>query len=393
MQIIKVDSYIVENPWNPWFFVRVETDTGGVGVGEGIGYHWSLAAQAYLRQNGERLFLGRDPHDIEQMVLDTRQMLGIDRGLGMVERSVLSAVEQACWDILGKNYGVPVYKLLGGKVRDRIRVYANGWYNDFDVHDAKQWAAKAKKLVDQGYTALKFDPFGAAYRRLEPSEFRLAVDIVAAVREATGPDIGLIVEAHARFHPEAAIQFGKALEPYDLLWYEAPTLGYLGPAPLKEVASRVNIPIGTDVAGISDLVQASQYLPDRAAGVYQPDVGYSSGILEVKKMSALADALGVFFAPHMSLGPICMAASIQVSFTAPAFLIQEAFAEFAYPSWTRDLVTGSAPIRNGYIELPEKPGLGVELDVSVARQHPLKGDRVIDLLAEGWEGRSDVLKA
>lgn len=390
MQITRVDSYIVENPWNPWFFVRVETDKGLVGVGEGIGYHWALAAKAYLSQNEEKLFLGRDPHDIEKMVLDTRQMLGIDRGLGMVERSVLSAVEMACWDILGKYHNVPVYKLLGGKVRDRIRVYANGWYNDFDVSDVKQWASKARSLVEQGYTALKFDPFGSAYRRLEPSEFRLAVQIVSVLRETTGSDTGLIVEAHARFHPEAAIQFANAVEQYDLLWFEAPTLGYLGPNPLKEVASRVNVPIGTDVAGISDLVQASQYLPQRTAAVYQPDVGYSCGILEVKKMASLADALGVFFAPHQSLGPICMAASIQVSFASPAFLIQEAFAEFAYPSWTRDLVTGSAPIRNGHIGLPERPGLGVELDVSVALAHPLKGDRVIDLLAKGWEGRSDV---
>ncbi len=391
MKITQIQSYIVENPWNPWFFVRLTTDTGLVGVGEGIGYHWSAAAQAYLNQNQEKLFLGRDPHNIEKMVMDTRQMLGIDRGLGMVERSALSAVEMACWDLLGKHYGVPVYRLLGGLVHERLRTYANGWYNDFDATDPQQWASKARRVVEMGYTALKFDPFGSAYRDLDPAQFRLAVEVVRAVREAVGLDVGLIVEAHARFHPEAAIKAANAMERFDLLWFEAPTLGYLGVDQLKEVTSRVTVPIGTDVAGISDLVQASQFLGKRSVGVYQPDVGYSCGILEVKKMAALADAMGVFFAPHQSLGPVCMAASVQVAFCSPAFYIQESFGDFAYPSWTKALVPGSVEVRDGYIEPTERPGLGIDFDTSIAEQHPLKGDRVIDLISEGWEGRSDVL--
>ena len=310
----------------------------------------------------------------------------------MVERSVLSAVEIACWDILGKHYNTPVYKLLGGQCRESIRVYANGWYNDIDTKIPEQWFEKARRVAASGYTALKFDPFGKAYRNLDPPLFRHAVEVVRQVRNAVGPDVGLIVEAHARFHIETAVKVAKAIEPYDILWLEAPILGYLGAAAHQEVVRRTGVPVGTDVAGISDLVAALPFLTSGAAAVLQPDVGYSGGILEVKKMGAVAEAVGAYIAPHQSLGPIVTAASIQVSLALPSFLILERFEDFAYPAWCEDLVDGQQSLQGGIIDAPSAPGLGITFHPEVATEHPLQGDRIINLLADRWENRSGVVR-
>lgn len=387
MRIETVRSYVVENPWNPWFFVEVVTDTGLCGIGEGAGYHWARANVAYLEQNKDVLFIGRDPHDIEALVVSSRRMLGIDRGLGMVERSVLSAVEIACWDILGQHFQTPVYKLLGGKCREAVRVYANGWYSGLDARDPEQWADKARRVIEAGYTAIKFDPFGKSYRDIEPGLFRHAVNVVRRVRDAVGPDVGMIVELHARFHVETAIRIAQAIEQYDIMWLEAPVLGYLSAEAHKEVARRVNIPVGTDVAGIADLVSALPFLTNRAVAVIQPDVGYSGGLLEVKKIGALAEAVGVFVAPHQSLGPVVSAASVHVSLALPAFLILERFEDFAYPDWSRELVGGQPVVKNGTIQPPTSPGLGISFSAETAAKHPLKGDRIINLLADNWEKR------
>lgn len=388
MKITRIESLIVENPWNPWFFVKVETDEGITGIGEGIGYHWAKAAEAYLEQNKQTLFLGHDPHDFEALVMKVRRMLGIDRGLGMVERSVLSAVEIACWDILGKHYGVPVYKLLGGACRDRIRVYANAWYRDVEVSDPAAWARKAAEVVEGGYDALKFDPFGNAYRELCAGQLKHAVAVTAAIREAVGDGVDLIVDAHARFHFEPALQFCRKIEDYGLKWVEAPLLGYLEAEQHRELSRQSPVPIGTDVAGIDDLVGALPFLKERAVAIIQPDVGYSCGLLEMKKIGAVAEATGVFLAPHQSLGPVVSAATVQVAATIPSFLIMERFEDFGYPDWVPEMVKPIPKVENGYLPLPETPGLGLEFDFEEAARHPLEGKRIINLLSENWENRS-----
>ena len=244
--------------------------------------------------------------------------------------TALSGLDLAIWDLKGKALGVPVYELLGGPFMDRIRVYANGWYTNPGTPE--QNAEEAKAVVAKGYTAMKFDPFGQHnYYTLSSSEAQLAVDRVAAVREAVGPDVDILVEVHAKFNVATAVMVGKRLEEYRPFWFEEP-VSYENVSEMAQVRSRVNIPIATGERlylkfPFYELVSAD------AVDILQPDICNAGGITELKKIAAIAESRHVLMAPHNTNSPVGTAASFHLVASLPNLLIQEYHAEFYQPHY------------------------------------------------------------
>jgi galactonate dehydratase len=285
---------------------------------------------------------------------------------GRLFSTALSGIDIALWDLRGKALGVPVHTLLGGPYTDRIRVYANGWYTNPGTPE--QNAQEAKTVVGMGYTAMKFDPFGQHnYNTISPDEAQLAEDRVAAVREAVGPNVEILVEVHAKFNPYTAIHLGQRLEKYRPFWFEEP-VSQENIAEMKQVRDRINIPIATGERlylkfPFYELVHAE------AADILQPDMCNAGGITELKKIAAIAEARHVMMAPHNTNSPVGTMASFHLDASMPNFLIQEYHAEFYEPHYF-EVFDGLPRQKNGYVDLPQKPGLGLTINEEVMNAHP-----------------------
>jgi galactonate dehydratase len=302
---------------------------------------------------------------------------------GATVMSGVSAIEMACWDIVGKALGQPVHRLLGGAVRPRIKAYANGWYTV--ERTPEEFHAAARRVVERGYRALKVDPFGAGTYELEPDERRRAVALIEAVRDAIGPDAELLVEMHGRFTPATAIAIARELEPYAPSWIEEPVPPE-NLAALEKVARRVSIPVATGER-IHVRHEFRELLERQAADVIQPDVTTVGGILETRKIAAWAESHYVLVAPHNVGGPISTAAALQVAACTPNFKIQEHFNDFS-EAYVKQAAPGNPEVEavDGCFALPAGPGLGVTLDEEVVRAHPMR-DVHFDLFAENWHFR------
>jgi galactonate dehydratase len=389
VRIVDVESFVVGNPWKAWYFTLVHTDEGVTGIGEGEGYLWADALQAFAEQNKELLFLGQDPFRIEEIRRRCRLELYERWGYGHVSLGVLAAVECACFDIVGKALGVPCSTLLGGRIHDRLRVYANGWYTH--VMTPESWGERAREIVEEhGYTALKFDPFGSAYRELGLEGLRTAEARTAAVREAVGDDVDLIIEAHGRFSIAEAVRVGRMLEPFGILWYEAPLHNFMDADAHLQVKQKVNVPIATDLAAIKDRYECLEFCRKKAVDVLQPDFRHNGGVLETKFMAEVAETFAIQYAPHQANGPIGTAIYAQLNSTCTNFLIQEHFEKFASPEWLPEvfpdyLIAGD----DGFLDVPEAPGWGVSFDPEAARRYPITNQAgMISLFKPGWERRS-----
>jgi len=353
MKITGIETHYAAASGRPWILVKVLTDEGVYGWGEATlegKEHTVIAAVGELA----RYLVGRDPSRIEQHWHEMYR--GAFWVGGPVLNSAISGVEHALWDIKGKVLGAPVYELLGGKCRDRIRAYANGWFRQ--GMSAEATAARALEVVAMGYTAIKWDPFEQAGLFIDTATADAAVANVRAVREAVGPNVDLCIEVHGRFSPANAIRIGKRLEEFNPFFYEEPIPPENIDA-LALVARAVNIPIATGERlftkwGFKELFER------QAAAVVQPDICHAGGILELKKIAAMAEVHYVGFAPHNPNGPICTAASIQVDACIPNFLIQE----FVISDEPLRSQLQQEPIRiiDGYFEIPNRPGLGVEIN-------------------------------
>ena len=349
-----------------WLIVRLTTDEGIEGIGEASMLGYDPLVARLLQEFVDSYLVGKDPlhHELHwvRMYHDNS-----GRG-GRMFSTVLSGLDLAIWDLKGKALGVPVYELLGGPFRESIRVYANGWYTNPGT--PQQNAEEAKAVVAMGYTAMKFDPFGQHnYYTLSPGEAQLAVDRVAAVREAVGPDVDILVEVHAKFNVYTAVQVGKRLEEYRPFWYEEP-VSYENVSEMAQVRSRVNIPIATGERlylkfPFYELVSAD------AADILQPDICNAGGITELKKIAAIAEPRHVLMAPHNTNAAVGTAASFHLDASLPNFLIQEYHAEFYEPHYF-EVFDGLPRQRNGYVELPKGPGLGLTFNEEVAEAHPYR---------------------
>ena len=365
MKISEVTPLVMGTEWRNLTIVKVRTDEGLTGVGEVRMVNHTQALLGYLEHAIPNHVLGADPFDIEALV---QRMWRTDyERAGATVMSGVAAVEIACWDIVGQATGQPVFKLLGGAVRGRIKAYANGWYTvertPAEFHDA------ARRVVAKGYRALKLDPFGGGTSELAPAEQRRAVALVEAVRDAIGPDNELLVEMHGRFTPATAIAVARELEPYRPSWIEEP----VPPENLKalaKVAAQVRIPVATGER-IHVRHEFRELFELQAADVVQPDITTIGGILETRKIAAWADAHYVLVAPHNVGGPISTAAALQVAACTTNFKILEHFNDFT-EAFVKESAPGNPEVVDGSFALPTTPGLGVTLDEDLIAEHPAR---------------------
>ena len=348
-----------------WLLVKVLTDDPKLyGLGDASPMAYDSEVISMIKRWVPRYLEGKDPMDSE--VIWTALYHDVNARGGRIASTALSGIDIALWDLKGKILGQPVYRLLGGAHTKSIRVYANGWYTNPGSPELN--AEEAKRVVDMGYTAMKFDPFGQTnYYTISLSEAQLAEDRVAAVREAVGPSVDILVEVHAKFSPATAIQLGKRLESYRPFWFEEP-VSYENISELKEVRDRVDIPIATGER-LYTKFPFMQIVEQQAADVLQPDIANAGGITELKKIAAIAEAKHVHFAPHNVCSPVGAIAEAHVGASAINFLILEYHAEF-YTDHYFTVTRGFPRQKNGYIELSDAPGLGLTLDEQEIAKHP-----------------------
>jgi len=376
VKIVDVRTVVVGNPWKNWLFVLLQTDEGIVGLGEATGGLSTKPLEAAVHEL-KPLYLGQDPRDVHA-VWDRMY-----KGSYLTHSPAMAGIELACWDILGKSLGVPVWRLLGGTMRPRLRAYANGWYQG--PVDPAFFAERAAAVVALGYTALKFDPFGGAYRFIDRDELRRALAIVAAVRDAVGDGVDLLIEGHDRFSVSTAIAVGRALAEFRPFWFETPVMS-TEVAATAEVARAVPVRI---VSGerFTRLAEFARLLETRVVDVVQPEILECGGVAGLVKVAALAEAFEAFVAPHNAQSPFTTVANAHVGATLPNLLILECFDDFLVP-WSREILSGTARIVDGYIELPDGPGFGVALDEREAAKYPYGERNFLRLFDPGWERRA-----
>lgn len=383
MKISKVTPMVLGTEWRNLTIVKVETDDGLVGVGECRALNRTDGVLGYLSEAAPRYILGEDPFNVEALVA---RMFREDFGrAGEITQTVTALLEVACWDIIGKALDQPVYKLLGGAVRNQIKGYANGWYTGERTPD--EFHAAAKRVLDKGYKALKFDPFGAGFYEMERDEKNYVIGLVEAVRDAVGPDVEILIEMHGRFNPVTAVEFARELAQFKPSWLEEPV-------PPENIAAQKKAadaiaPLGIPVATgerLHTMYEYRELFELQACDIIQPDITHFGGILNTKKLAAWAEAYYMLIAPHNVGGPISTAAALHLAACTPNFKIQEHFNDFA-EAYVKKAAPGNPEIEDGYFALPSGPGLGVTLDEDVVAANPRR--RVhFNLFAEDWHRRS-----
>ena len=385
MKITGLKTFVVGNPppsFGGRYFVllKLVTDTGIEGVGEVYAATFGPHTMARMVQDVfERHVLGADPFRIETL---WRRVYGsgftLRPDVSLI--GVLSAIEMAMWDIVGKAVDKPVYELLGGKVRERLRtytyIYPEGDETDAIYHDAELSAQRAAEYVKQGFTAVKFDPAGpySAFDPRQPSLESLARSekFVRLLREAVGTKADLLFGTHGQFTASGAIRLAKRLEPYDPLWFEEPTPPEM-PEEMALVARGTSIPVATGER-LTTKYEFSRVLACRAASILQMALGRVGGILEAKKIAGMAEAHYAQVAPHLYCGPVEGAANIQLSACIPNFLILESIQTWS--GFHAKILKKPIRWEDGYIIPSADPGLGIELDEEVALAHPYTGDKL-----------------
>lgn len=370
MKITKVSSVIVNANMRNWIFVKIETDQDGlVGWGEAT-LEWKTRTVVGAIEDISRFIIGEDPRRIEHLYqIMYRQYFW---KVGIEGMSAISGIEQALWDIKGKDLQVPVYELLGGRVRDRIRVYNHlgGGYmkSMYESNTPEEFVERAMIVKEAGYTALKFMPIP----RTEPLEgtrsVRYAEKLVAAVRDAVGLEVDLMVDLHGRTLPPMAMQYCHALEPYGLLFFEEP-------CPTEDIEataqvtrnSRIPIATGERLAGRH---QFREIFEKRACHIIQPDLSHCGGLWEARKIAATAEAYSISVAPHNPNGPLATAAAIHFALATPNWIIQEMITSDV--PWRNEVLEHPIEVHNGYILPPTLPGLGVSVNEKAAAKYPFK---------------------
>jgi galactonate dehydratase len=360
MKIREIKTLLAFGGRQTWVFVLVETDAGITGIGEASLEGKELAVQAAVNELA-RFLIGRDPTRIEQN-WQIMYRHGFWRG-GVVLNTALSGIEQALWDILGKELGVPVYRLLGGAARDRVQLYTH-----CGGHTPDELARNAQDLVAKGWRALKIGSLGFESFANEGQCIEAVTRRVRAMREAVGPEVMIMMDAHGRHTPAQAIRLARALEPYDLFFLEEPVPPDNVDAfkRLAEAGLNINIATGERLFtkwGYRELLEG-QYVD-----IIQPDVCHDGGILETRKIAAMAETYYVRVAPHNPNGPVATAASIHLGACLPNFVILE-YAQ--NQPWRDQVLRKPLEIVNGYVALPTEPGLGVELNYEAIAKLPYK---------------------
>lgn len=380
MKITDIETYSLSAGWKNWLFIRVLTDSGVYGIGEATINGFIKTTEAAVHEL-KHFAVGRDPFEVTAIAT---KIIGSIQDAGHIHRMVMGAVEVACWDIVGKSLGVPIYQLLGGKVRDSIEGYANGWYRA--ERTPAHFVAAAENAVAKGFHALKIDPFGLAKHFITEAELGEAYDILKAIRERFGPHLKIMIDVHSRFAPAEGVRVARAMQDLNLFWWEEPT------SPEREVLSN-------EVARQSPLRVATGEQFDKIGkfftlaieggiSIWQPEPMSLGGIKNTIAVANIAEANGCWVAPHQSGGPVATAVCLHLAACIPNYLIQEHFDPFN-EEWTQDVVTWHPAIdpANGHLSFPTAPGLGLDLNLDVIAAHPYDPAAYFDTNQAGWEKR------
>lgn len=361
MKITDIKTFIVDAFRTNWTFVKVETDAGLHGWGEASLGTQEMALSGCI-EDLKRLVVGRDPLQIEKMCFEVYRDI-YWKG-GPVLMSAISGIEMAMWDIAGKHFDAPVYALLGGKMRDRVKMYANAWF--VGARTPAEFAAKAKETAALGIKALKWDPFGKAHLTISNEDLERAVQCVGAVRDAVGPYVDLLIEAHGRFNPYTAIRIANELAPFKPMFIEEPC-----PPDNVDAIAAVRRKSPVPIAGgerVYTKFGFADYFRKEAVDIAQPDIFHAGGIMEAKKIAAMAEAEHIPVSFHNPSGPISNAAILQLAACVPNFLIHEIM--LTDGSFRGLMSDESVVYEDGYILIPDKPGLGIELNEEELLKHP-----------------------
>ncbi|WP_291912170.1 mandelate racemase/muconate lactonizing enzyme family protein [Limnohabitans sp.] len=382
MKITDVKTFVVGNP-PPGFggryfvFLKLITDAGIEGLGEvySLPFHPHVV-EKMIKDVVERCVIGQEPYNIERIWRSVYSS-GFTQHPDLSMMGILSGIEMACWDIVGKDVNKPVYKLLGGQVHEKLRSYTYIYPKPGDKTDVYAdpilAAERAAEYIAMGFTALKFDPAGpySAYdgRQLSLTELDRSETFVRMLREAVGLKADLLFGTHGQMTAAGALRLARRLEPYDPLWFEEP-MPPDNPREMAKVARGTSIPIATGerLATKYDFVRL---LEEGAAAILQMNLGRVGGILEAKKIASMAEAYHVQIAPHLYCGPVVGAANIQLATCSPNFLIQESILD--WKGFHSEILKKPIQWQDGYIIPPTEPGLGVELNEEVALKHPYTG--------------------
>ncbi len=385
MKITDFKTFVVGNPpphfgGRYWIFVKLVSDSGVVGYGEIYNATFGPHIMAQMIEDVcQRHVIGSDPFKIEKLwrnVYGSGYTLRPDVSL----MGVLSGIEMACWDIIGKDLDKPVFELLGGQVHEKLRSYTYLYPKDDDAtdvyHDADLAAQRAADYVAQGFTAVKFDPSGG-YSAFDPRQPSLEAldrseEFVKKIRAAVGSKADMLFGTHGQFTSAGAIRLAKRLEAYDPLWLEEPTPPE-NPKEMARVAQHTSIPIATGER-LTTKYEFARVLDAQAASILQMALGRVGGILEAKKIAGMAETHYAQIAPHLYCGPIEGAANIQISACSPNFLILESIQNWS--GFHAEILKKPIQWENGYVIPSTTPGLGVELNEEVALAHPYAGDQL-----------------
>ncbi|MBI3208487.1 MAG: galactonate dehydratase [Candidatus Solibacter usitatus] len=359
-------------------FLKIETDQGIHGIGEAYSCGPDLAVKAVI-EDFKGWLVGQDPRNIEHlysMMCNFTRFPG-----GLVVNAAISGIEHALWDISGKAAGLPVYMMLGGKCREKIRVYQSAGGDD-----PRQVAESAKRLVEKyGYTAIKMRPQPSQDNaRPYNAVTRLAAQRVRMVREMLGPDVDIGCDIHARFFEVSrAIRLAKAIEPYNPMWLEEP-IRPENEAAMAKLAEHVNIPLASGECNYMRH-EFRKILALQALDIIQPDICLTGGLMEMKKIAAMAEAHYVVVAPHNPMGPVATVVNVHFAASTPNFFILEYHPDDESPR--KDFLKEPLMVQKGYLPLPTKPGLGIELNEDAFRRYPTKSwHRGFDYRADGSVG-------
>ncbi len=371
MKITAIRTLVVNAEMRNWVFVRVETDEPGLhGWGEAT-LEWKTRSVVGAVEDLAPLMLGRDPRDIDQAVRIMRKH-SFWR-LGVIGNSAISGIEIALWDILGKSLGVPVWRLLGGKARDKVKVYTHLGFGDmravYETYDAAPLVEHAQKVVESGYGALKalfipYSHFHASFSAIEK-----VGKMMDALRAAVGPTVEIMVDFHGRpASAGAALAFIDALAPGRPMFVEE-VLPPGDTATLAVVAAKTRVPLATGEQ-LVDRFEFDELFRARAVDVVQPDICHCGGLSEAKKIAAMAEAASMGVAPHNPQGPIAGAAALHFAIATPNHLIQEEMVGAV--SWYFDVVSSPVRMIDGFWQVPEEPGLGIQINEREALRHPFQ---------------------
>jgi 2-dehydro-3-deoxyphosphogalactonate aldolase len=396
MKIIDVQTFVVGNPLpgvggRYFVFLKLKTDAGIEGLGEVycVPFHPSVV-ERMIQDVAGRYVIGREPHDIER-IWRSLYSSGFTQHPDLTMMGLLSGIEMACWDIIGKDAGQPVYKLLGGQVHEKLRSYTYLYTQPGDKTDVYLdpvlAAERAAEYVAKGFTAVKFDPAGP-YTAFDGRQLSLAAldrseTFMRLLREAVGSQADLLFGTHGQMTASGAIRLARRIERYDPLWFEEPVPPD-NPREMARVARATTIPIATGER-LATKVDFLRLLEEGAASILQMDLGRVGGILEAKKIAGMAEAHHVQIAPHLYCGPVVGAANIQLATCSPNFLILEGILDWT--GFHAQILKKPIQWQDGFVIPPTEPGLGVELDEAVALAHPYTGTELhLDMAREPLDG-------